>query len=612
MMPPELHRRLLEQYSAPSVIVDDDYTVLHVSDRAGRYLQIAGGELSPNLLQLVRPDLQADLRAALLQSGHERRVVDVRSVPVTLDDGPHTVDISVRPALQEGEPARGLYLVVFHERPDHDPASVAPIAPTDHEFLNFIHSTDIATIFLDREFRVKLFTVQAQEVFNLREGDIGRDLSDIPSHVVDDGIHEDVRRVLDTLQTIEREVRTRSGRFHLMRVRPYRTVDNRIDGIVLTFLDITARREAELRGRIADERLRLLIESAVDYAMFTTSEDGRIESWNAGAERLFRYTADEIIGRLIDVLFTPEDRKAKVPQRELDRARRTGRAADERYHLRKDGTRFYVSGTTTPLGEPGMGFAKVARDLTIHQEAEAALRRAFGELELRVRVRTRELEAEKTVVTDLARRIVSAQEDERGRIARDLHDSMGQQMTALRLTLERHGQRCPIASGDGGITDALALTATVGEQIDFLARELRPAAVELLGLASALPRFVEAWGAHVGIATEFRLQDFRAGSLSPDVETTFYRIAQEALNNAAKHAHPSRIDVVLSARDGQAILIIEDDGIGFDTLGSDLKTRGMGLMTMRERAALVGATFDIESEPGRGTSIYVRVPLGMG
>ena len=156
---------------------------------------------------------------------------------------------------------------------------------------------DIGTIFLDRNLRVKLYTAHAQQVFNLVEEDVGRQLSDITSHLFYDDVHQDVRRVLATLATVEQEVRTRDGRVHLMRLRPYRTADNRIEGVVLTFHDITTRRDAELRSRQADERLRLLIESAIDYAIFTTAEDGRIESWNLGAERLFGYTAEDVVGR---------------------------------------------------------------------------------------------------------------------------------------------------------------------------------------------------------------------------------------------------------------------------------------------------------------------------
>ena len=692
-VPIDLHHRLLEQYGGPSVVVTDEYDVLHISERAGRYLHLPGGEPSRSVLQLVRPELQLDLLSALRQSARERRPVDVNGIRVALDDGTRLVDIAVRPALRVGSEPRGYFLVMFRESgttDESDTIRLERIAPgeqwadeeldrlkaelqttvaqyqaqvesaqstneelqslneelrsaaeeletskeelqsvneelitvneelkikieelglTNNDFQNFLNASDIATIFLDRGSYVKLFTAQAQDIFNLRQGDVGRQLSNITTRLKYDGVHEDIRTVLDTLQTVEREVYSDDGRCHLMRVRPYRTTDNRIEGVVLTFQDISARREAEKRGRELDERLRLLMESAVDYAIFTLDESGRIESWNPGAQRMFQYSADEVVGQPSEILFTPEDRAEKVPEKELETARQTGRASDERYHLRKDGSRFYVSGITTRLGEGGIGFAKIARDLTSRREADEALKLAHADLEERVRDRTRSLEDGKAIVTQLLRRIVDAQETERARIARDLHDSLGQQVTALRLTLERHKAQCDAGQQDHDLDDALALTSAVGEQMDFLARQLRPAALEDLGLAAALPRFVNAWSRHVGIPAESRVEHFRGVSLNADVETTFYRVAQEALNNIAKHAHASRVDVLLSTRDGHAVMIVEDDGVGFDPAGHGPELRGIGLATMRERASLAGVSLDIESEVGRGTSVYLRAPL---
>jgi two-component system CheB/CheR fusion protein len=218
-------------------------------------------------------------------------------------------------------------------------------------------------------------------------------LSNITSRLRDDRIHEDVKRVLDRLQSIQREVQTDDDRWHLMRLMPYRTTESRIDGVVLTFQDVTAWRQAESKARESEERLRLLVDSATDYAIFTVTESGCISSWNSGAQRMFGFTTEEAIGTGVEVLFTPEDRQAGVHRQELEQARRTGRAADERWHLRKNGTRFFCSGVTTRLGDVGKGFVKVARDLTREQHNADALRAAHDDLERRVRERTSELEA---------------------------------------------------------------------------------------------------------------------------------------------------------------------------------------------------------------------------
>jgi signal transduction histidine kinase len=201
---------------------------------------------------------------------------------------------------------------------------------------------------------------------------------------------------------------------------------------------------------------------------------------------------------------------------------------------------------------------------------------------------------------------VNVQEDERRRIARDLHDHLGQQLTALRLALERARQAASAGTpGSDGLDKALALTEQVSRDVDFLSWELRPAVLDELGLGAALPRFAAEWSAHVGVAAECRVSGFEPSHLPREAQVAFYRIAQEALNNVAKHAHASRADIVLATNNGEVVLVVEDDGIGFEDT-SDPSPAGLGLVSMRERAALVTATLQIESSAGKGTSVFLR------
>src|SRR5262245_4237233 len=218
---------------------------------------------------------------------------------------------------------------------------------------------------------------------------------------------------------------------------------------------------------------------------------------------MFGYSGDHIIGKHFEVLFTTDDRAADVPALELLGAHENGRSAAERFHLRGDGSRFLSSGTTIRLGE-GLGFAKIARDLSVPQQAAEALRVVQAEFDARVRERTGALEAEVQAraqahehVSSLLNRIVTAQEDERARIARDLHDQLGQQLTALRLTLQRLGQRDRTEEVD----QALALTEQIDRDLDFLSWQLRPAVLDDLGLGAALPLFVKEWSAHYRLPT---------------------------------------------------------------------------------------------------------------
>jgi len=318
------------------------------------------------------------------------------------------------------------------------------------------------------------------------------------------------------------------------------------------------------------------------------------------------------------LLFTAEDRAGQVPEQELAQAARTGRAENERWYLRKNGERFFGSGVTTRLGDDGHGegFVKIARDLTERRKSIEALDQVRAELEDRVDERTAELQAEVTrrggaqeQVMSLLRKLVTAQEDQRARIARDLHDQLGQQLTALRLALERHREGL-MADGDVHLERALALARQVDEAVDFLAWELRPAALDDLGLVAALPRFLDEWSTYHGIPAKFQMTGTLPARLLADAEITFYRVTQEALNNVVKHAHATRVDVVLEARGDSVLLIIEDDGVGFDPAAADGKPTGIGLVGMRERSALIGGTLQVESALGKGTTIYLRCPAG--
>jgi len=206
-------------------------------------------------------------------------------------------------------------------------------------------------------------------------------------------------------------------------------------------------------------------------------------------------------------------------------------------------------------------------------------------------------------------RLVAAQEEQRARIARDLHDQLGQQLTTLRLSLERLRDRAAATGAvDEELNRAIDLVQNVDGDVDFLAWELRPAVLDDFGLAAALPRFVRDWSTHYGIPADVRVVPITVAAASRDVEVTFYRIAQEALTNVFKHAHAARVDVLLEVRDGSLALVVEDDGIGFDPAAPD-RAQGIGLLGMRERAALIGATLEIESSPGNGTSIFLRAPI---
>lgn len=465
----DLHFKLIERFAPPSVIVNAEYEVLHLSANAGRFLKFAGGEPSTNLLRLVHPALRVELRTALFRAVETNAPVETFGIPTELDGQPCQVDLRVSPA---HEMAPGFLLVVFdrHEataEPAAAPGQPAPWVPapepaarhlerelekvkvnlrdtveqyeasteelkasneelqamneelrsateeleTSREELqsineelttvnqemkskvdelahansdlqNLMASTLIATVFLTRDLAIMRYTPSAAAIFNMIPGDIGRPLEHLKHNLDYPELIADAEEVLRTLMPIEREVRD-ENRWFLARLQPYRTLEDHIAGAVLTFVDVTDRHRALDAMRESELRMRILIESANDYAIFTTDRDRRVDSWNGGAEAMFGYTENEIVGQSADVLFAPEDRAQGDPQRETEIALEKGRAGNERWHARKNGTTFYGSGSVMPLRNSGgalRGFVKIIRDLTEAKHTQEALHRHMDEL----------------------------------------------------------------------------------------------------------------------------------------------------------------------------------------------------------------------------------------
>lgn len=380
----ELHLQLLEQYAPPSLVLNGDYDIVHMSPHVGRYLHVAAGEPSPNLLSLIRDELRTLVRTALLQAMEGHRGVDLRGLRVRTDEGEESIDIHIRPVLGPGNPARGYILVVF------EPASAEPIA------------------------------------------------------------------------------------------RP------------------AASRELDEIGRARFEL------------------------------------------------------EARVEER------------------------------TTKLQQGNRSLRREAHDRDLAEHARAAL----------------------------ARQLANAQEAERRRIARELHDQFGQQVSALVLKLAMLRDSPALAPKAREEIERLeAIARRLDADLDFLVWQLRPTALDDLGLQKALHDYVDSWSRHFEVPVTMDLSILADTSVEHDVETALYRAAQEALNNVAKHAHATRVRVALAREAGDVVLSIEDNGQGFAPKKAKAGSGGLGLVGMGERLSVVGGSLDIESQPGKGTIVRVRAPV---
>lgn len=254
-------------------------------------------------------------------------------------------------------------------------AKVDETSKINDDLQNLISSTDIATLFVDRNMRIKWFTPRVQQIFNVIENDAGRSLLDITHRLDYSQLYGDATAAFEELRLVEQEVASKDRtQWYLARFLPYRTLDDRIQGAVLTFIDITDRRRVEDQLRAGEAHMKLLAQSTKGYAIITLDCNGLITAWNRGAELIFGYTEAEVLGQPIELIYTPEDRQAGVAVAERKRALEHGQASDERWHQRKDGSRFFFSGLVNPLVDPSgqvTGFAKIARDLTEDRQRNA-------------------------------------------------------------------------------------------------------------------------------------------------------------------------------------------------------------------------------------------------
>jgi PAS domain S-box-containing protein len=350
-------------------------------------------------------------------------------------------------------------------------------------------------------------------------------------------------------------------------------------------IDITRLKQAELHTA----RLAAIVESSFD-AIVSKDLNGIITSWNKGAERLFGYTAEEAVGKPI-LMLIPKDR-ADEEEAILSRTRRGERTLPyDTIRIRRDGQLIEVSLTVSPLRDSEgniIGASKIARDIAERRRAESALRER-----------------------ETMKRLVDAQESERNRIARDLHDHLGQRLTALRFMFQTLRAQCKDEQLAASIDDIQAFAAEIDTDINYLAWELKPTELENLGLIDALRTFIREWSRTHGVNAEFHLSGNAALLPAGEFDTNLYRIVQEALNNIHKHARATEVSVLLELRDDQLTLIIEDNGKGFDyeAVSNGHSRGGLGLVGMRERAALLNGTLDVESRAGVGTTLFIKMPL---
>ncbi|MEO8436758.1 MAG: PAS domain S-box protein [Pyrinomonadaceae bacterium] len=498
--------------------------------------------------------------------------------------------------------------------------------------------TDFAYIF-DREGRFLYANQALLDLWGLTlEEAAGKNFFDLryPDDLAS-RLQQQIQQVFETHQVLKDETPytspTGAGGYYEYIFTPVFAADGTVEVVAGSTRDITEHKQVETALRDSRERLQMAMHAAKTYSWELNLATQQVE-WSNNLEGAIGFTLPTDFATVTGLIH-PEDRDETTAL--IAQAITGGGPYESEFRLVNptSGEVVWVRGQGVFTGNADgsqQRFVGITQNITERKQAEEALRlsraelqRSNDELERRVGERTAALTETNAVLqeevkerlrieaerVELLRRLIFAQEDERRRIAREMHDQFGQGLSVLTLKLAALKRE---SGHQANLREQLEILEAVAKQldadVDFLVWELRPTVLDDLGLPAALEAHVQNWSTHFGIPAEFHVSGLTQERLPSEIETVLYRITQEALNNIAKYALARKVDIILEHRDRHVSLIIEDDGVGFDCAQAFAPNdNGLGLIGMRERAALVGGTLEIESQPDEGATVFIRIQV---
>jgi PAS domain S-box-containing protein len=469
---------------------------------------------------------------------------------------------------------------------------------------------DYAIFMLDLEGRINSWTEGAELIHGYKAGEI------VGKHFAILYPEEDLRRGKPAW---ELDVASRTGRFEdygwRMRkdgsrfwanvvITALHDSEGRLSGFGKGTRDVTRQREAEEALRASEERFRLLVQGVRDYAIFMLDPRGNVASWNEGAQRIKGYTASEIVGKHLSVFYTDEDVRAGKPQLNLNHAVEEGRIEDEGWRMRKDGSRFWASVVITALRDASgalYGFSKVTRDITEKRRAQQALERSHAAIT-----------ASEHSLRELSGRLLRMQDEERGRLGRELHDTIGQYLSALKMTLEVLTSTPPAKRSEEHLAECIRMSDECIREVRTISYLLYPPMLQEMGLQTAIEWHVDGFIKRSGIQVDYDIQE-DMGRLPRDIEVALFRIFQESLTNIHRHSGSPTAQVRLWLQGGNVILEVQDQGKGapagvLESSSESLGTLGVGLRGMNERVRQLGGELKLSSSD-KGMTVHATIPL---
>ena len=405
---------------------------------------------------------------------------------------------------------------------------------------------------------------------------------------------------MDNLSQKELEIQDRTGRWYSMRLRPYRTADGRINGVLMIFIDIHALKTTQEALREQSSFSGAVMESSGALVLVTDTA-GRVAAFNRACQIVSGYTLEEVAGKVIWAC-------PLIPKEEIERERTVYRRLaggsapiqHEGYWAGKKGARRLIAWNSAAMphaaGHP-RHLVRIGTDITERREIETALK--TSETALR---------QSQTHLQALAAGLITAQEEERAHVARELHDDISQKLAMLNLEAQSVLRKKVEPPGKlrRELTRLSHRLRGILRDVEQTAYRLHPSSLDHLGLPVALKSYCADFGKQNGIDLRCREQNLPR-AIAPGLALTIYRVVQEALRNVAKHSGARRATVSVAGKNGMIVLTVRDFGRGFDASRS-IK-RGLGLISMEERVRQAGGDFTVKAAPGEGVRIDVRIPL---
>jgi len=675
-----LHSKLLEELAPPSILVDEQRNARHLSTTAGRYLLLPSGPFTNDITQLVRPELQAELRTALYRAFEREETTLSPLIAVQFNDTTHQVALLVQPQRRAKErqmlvmfiegaevklpetitlPANTIDSAIvqklqeelrhaqesthaMHEEyeaaneklraaneelqsTNEEYHSTAEELETSKEELqsineelhtvnselkhkldeishahsdlqNFMAATEGGTLFLDRALHINRFTPIVADLFNITPTDRGRSITDFTHRLDYANLEKDAQQVLDTLIPIERESQSTDGRRYLMRLRPYRTIDNRIDGVVLTLVDITERRQTAEALRESEARRLVAIEAA-GVGDWTLDPQTDQFFWSERVCELFGVgpTAEGTLALTLAIIHPDDRAHAQAAMQSALVPAGSGRYAVEFRVVRPDGSVRWVDARGQALFTEEKGTRQAYRvigamlDVTEHHNSKTVLHKL-----------------------ELASTLIMAEQEARRQMAQVLHDDLQQLLYGIQMRMVSLIQN--VATDERTILkeSSQEMSRWLGDAIRItrqLTVDLSPPILKNDGLVDALSwlatQMEEINGLHVELQAE---QTFPIAN--EDMRVLLFQIVRELLFNVVKHSGTDRATVALhAAATGQLIIRVTDHGQGFDMAAAETKHKGgYGLFSVRSRLAIFGGHIEIASGMGQGTQVTVYAP----